>query len=36
MERAKDAQVVGIDEGQFFDSGIIEVAEQLANQGIGL
>ncbi len=30
---AKDAQVVGIDEGQFFDMGIVDVAEQLANQG---
>ncbi len=30
---AQDAQVIGIDEGQFFDSGIVEVAERLANQG---
>jgi len=30
---AEDAQVVGIDEGQFFDMGIIEVAEELANRG---
>ena len=30
---AKDAQVVGVDEAQFFDMGIVEVAEQLANQG---
>ncbi len=30
---AKDAQVVGIDEGQFFDAGIVEVADQLANDG---
>jgi thymidine kinase len=28
-----DAQVVGIDEGQFFDMGIVDVAEQLANEG---
>jgi thymidine kinase len=28
-----DAQVVGIDEGQFFDAGIVNVAEQLANEG---
>jgi thymidine kinase len=28
-----DAQVVGIDEGQFFDTGIVDVAEQLANEG---
>lgn len=33
LEAAKDAQVVGIDEGQFFDMGIVDVAEQLANQG---
>jgi thymidine kinase len=33
LELAKDAQVVGIDEGQFFDSGIVDVAEELANQG---
>jgi len=30
---AADAQVVGIDEGQFFDMGIVDVAEQLADQG---
>jgi thymidine kinase len=30
---AADAQVVGIDEGQFFDAGIVEVAETLANGG---
>ena len=30
---AKDAQVVGIDEGQFFDPGIVDVAERLANEG---
>lgn len=28
-----DAQVVGIDEGQFFDMGIVDVAERLANEG---
>ncbi len=33
LARAQDAQVVGIDEGQFFDPGIVEVAEKLANQG---
>jgi thymidine kinase len=33
LEIAKDAQVVGIDEAQFFDAGIVDVAEQLANQG---
>jgi len=30
---ADDVQVVGIDEAQFFDEGIIEVANILANQG---
>ena len=30
---ADDIQVVGIDEAQFFDEGIIEVANTLANQG---
>ncbi len=30
---ARDAQVIGIDEGQFFDMGIVDVAEQLANEG---
>lgn len=30
---ADDVQVVGIDEAQFFDYGIIEVANALANQG---
>lgn len=33
LARAKDAQVVGIDEGQFFDQRIVDVAEELANQG---
>ncbi len=30
---AQDAQVIGIDEGQFFDTGIVDVVERLANQG---
>lgn len=30
---AQEAQVIGIDEGQFFDTGLVEVAERLANQG---
>lgn len=30
---ADDVQVVGIDEAQFFDQGIVEVANQLANSG---
>lgn len=29
-----DVDVVGIDEAQFFDSGIIEVCNQLANRGV--
>ncbi|HTY37750.1 MAG TPA: thymidine kinase [Bacteroidota bacterium] len=29
----KDAQVVGIDEGQFFKSNLVDVCESLANQG---
>ena len=33
LELSHDAQVVGIDEGQFFDNGIIDVCEQLANDG---
>jgi len=31
---ASDVHVVGIDEAQFFDSGIVDVAEQLAIRGI--
>jgi thymidine kinase len=30
---AGDAEVVGIDEGQFFDMGILDVVETLANTG---
>ena len=30
---ADDVQVVGIDEAQFFDDGLVEVANKLANQG---
>lgn len=33
MLAAEPADVVGIDEAQFFDEGIVEVAEQLADQG---
>lgn len=29
-----DTRVVGIDEAQFFDPGVVEVAERLANKGI--
>ncbi len=30
---ADDTEVVGIDEGQFFDASLVEVANRLANQG---
>jgi thymidine kinase len=30
---SKDAQVVGVDEGQFFKANLVEVCEMLANQG---
>lgn len=33
LKAAGDAQVVGIDEAQFFDMSIVDVAEQLANEG---
>jgi thymidine kinase len=33
LSQAQDAQVVGIDEGQFFDAGIVDVVETLAGQG---
>ncbi len=33
LRLAGEAQVVGIDEGQFFDMGLVEVAEELANRG---
>lgn len=31
---SSDAQVVGIDEAQFFDMGLVEVCQELADQGI--
>ena len=31
---ASDIDVVGIDEAQFFDSGIVEVCNELANRGV--
>jgi thymidine kinase len=31
---ASDIEVIGIDEAQFFDIGLVEVCNQLANQGI--
>lgn len=33
---AADVDVVGIDEAQFFDKGIIEVCQQLADSGVGV
>ena len=33
LEQCKDAQVVGIDEGQFFKANLVDVCEKLANQG---
>ncbi len=33
-KRVKDVKVVGVDETQFFDDGIVEVCNTLANQGI--
>jgi thymidine kinase len=33
LSRSSEAQVIGVDEGQFFDPGIVDVAEQLANEG---
>ncbi len=32
-ELAKDAEVVGIDEGQFFDDDLVEVCNKLADEG---
>lgn len=34
IELAEDTTVVGVDEAQFFDDGIISVIEQMANNGI--
>jgi thymidine kinase len=33
LNLAKDAQVIGIDEGQFFSPDLVEVCEELANAG---
>lgn len=33
LERSKDAQVIGIDEAQFFSKEIVDVCNQLANDG---
>jgi len=34
IEKIGDAQVIGIDEAQFFDNGIVDVCNQLANNGV--
>jgi thymidine kinase len=34
LEVSKGVDVVGIDEAQFFDQGIVEVANELANRGV--
>mgnify|MGYP000284372984 CR=1 FL=1 len=34
LENIKNVDVVGIDEAQFFDNGIVEVCEKLANNGV--
>jgi len=34
LELVGNARVVGIDEAQFFDEGIVEVAQTLANKGV--
>lgn len=33
LERGKDAQVIGIDEGQFFPLELVDVCNELANRG---
>jgi thymidine kinase len=33
LDGAKDAQVIGIDEGQFFDNNLVEVCQKLADDG---
>lgn len=34
LEQVGDARVVGIDEAQFFDQGIVDVAQKLADSGV--
>ena len=34
LRKANDSQVIGIDEGQFFGSELVEVCNQLANRGV--
>ena len=34
LEKADGVDVIGVDEAQFFDEGIVEVCNQLANRGV--
>ncbi len=34
LQKAGDAQVVGIDEGQFFDNSLVEICTALAQRGV--
>ena len=34
LKIADDVQVVGIDEAQFYDMSLVDVAQELANRGI--
>ncbi|MBN2893791.1 MAG: thymidine kinase [Bacteroidales bacterium] len=34
LDKIQDVDVVGVDEAQFFDEGIVEVCEKMANKGI--
>lgn len=34
LKKARNIDVVGIDEAQFFDSGLVDVCNQLANRGV--
>jgi len=34
IDRIEDVEVVGIDEAQFFDEGIVEICDKLANSGV--
>ncbi len=34
LEKAGDAQVIGIDEGQFFDNSLVETCNELASRGV--
>lgn len=34
LSQANDADVIGVDEAQFFDSGLVEVCNKLADEGV--